>query len=108
MEKLATIDELTGASVDFSREVQTVLYSRNDGDVQIMEGLQVQRFDTLCKRSLESGRRVVSNVKDIRGDSRAASELGICTYASAPVCAQGGAVIGTLCAISRNISHNAP
>ncbi|QGZ58689.1 GGDEF domain-containing protein [Paraburkholderia acidiphila] len=88
-------------SVDFSREVQTVLYSRNDGGVQIMEGLQVQWFDTLCKRSLESGRRVVSNVRDIWGDSRAASELGICTYASAPVCAEGGAVIGTLCGISR-------
>ncbi|MEM5405397.1 hypothetical protein [Paraburkholderia unamae] len=29
-------------SVDFRGEVQTVLYSRNDCDVQIMEGLQVQ------------------------------------------------------------------
>ncbi|RAR62504.1 diguanylate cyclase [Paraburkholderia unamae] len=88
-------------SVDFGREVQTVLYSRNEGNVQITEGLQVQWFDTLCKRSLESGRRVVSNVREIWGDSRAASELEICTYASAPVCAESGAVIGTLCGISR-------
>lgn len=88
-------------SIDFSREVQTVLYSRNEGRVQILEGLQVQWFDTLCKRSLESGRRVVSNVKEIWGDSRAAADLEIRTYASAPVCAENGAVIGTICGISR-------
>ncbi|WP_322069712.1 GGDEF domain-containing protein [Paraburkholderia bannensis] len=88
-------------SIDFSREVQTVLYSRNEGRAQILEGLQVQWFDTLCKRSLESGRRVVSNVKEIWGDSRAAADLEICTYASAPVCAENGAVIGTICGISR-------
>jgi diguanylate cyclase len=88
-------------SIDFSREVQTVLYSRNEGRAQVLEGLQVQWFDTLCKRSLESGRRVVSNVKEIWGDSRAAADLEICTYASAPVCAENGAVIGTICGISR-------
>ncbi|WP_321817398.1 MULTISPECIES: GGDEF domain-containing protein [unclassified Paraburkholderia] len=88
-------------SVDFSREVQTVLYARNEGRPQILEGLQVQWFDTLCKRSLESGRRVVSNVREIWGDSRAAADLEIGTYASAPVCAENGAVIGTLCGISR-------
>src|SRR5215469_8284307 len=71
-------------SVDFSREVQTVLYARNEGRPQILEGLQVQWFDTLCKRSLESGRRVVSNVREIWGDSRAAADLEIGTYASAP------------------------
>ncbi|WP_310630570.1 diguanylate cyclase domain-containing protein [Paraburkholderia sp.] len=88
-------------SIDFSREVQTVLYSRNEGRTQVLEGLQVQWFDTLCKRSLESGQRVVSNVKEIWGDSRAAADLEIQTYASAPVCAENGAVIGTLCGISR-------
>jgi diguanylate cyclase len=88
-------------SVDFSREVQTVLYARNEGRAQVQEGLQVQWFDTLCKRSLESGRRVVSNVREIWGDSRAAAALDIGTYASAPVCAENGVVIGTLCGISR-------
>ncbi|CAM2156204.1 sensor domain-containing diguanylate cyclase [Paraburkholderia tropica] len=104
LEMLGTMTGLESTyltSIDFSREVQTVLYSRNEGRTQVLEGLQVQWFDTLCKRSLESGQRVVSNVKEIWGDSRAAAELDIRTYASAPVCAESGAVIGTLCGISR-------
>ncbi|WP_322104264.1 GGDEF domain-containing protein [Paraburkholderia sp. J41] len=102
LEVLTGLESTYLTSVDFSREVQTVVYALNTGANGVPEGLQVPWFDTLCKRCLESGRQVVNNVREIWGDSRAAAELGIQTYTSVPVCAGNGAVIGTLCGISRD------
>jgi diguanylate cyclase len=89
-------------SIDLTHGVQNVSYANNSGELKIPEGLVVPWDDTLCKRCLDEGRRYVSNVREVWGDSEAAAALGIQTYASAPVCSSDGAVIGTLCAASKS------
>ncbi|WP_345817626.1 diguanylate cyclase (plasmid) [Paraburkholderia sp. PREW-6R] len=88
-------------SIDLDAQLQSITYARNAGELHIPEGLTVPWADTLCKRCLEQGRRVVSNVGEVWGDSQAAAALGIQTYASAPVSSSDGRIIGTLCAASR-------
>lgn len=88
-------------SIDQENAVQSIDIARNSGELLIPEGLTVPWSDTLCKRCLDQGRQVVSNVSEIWGDSEAAAALGIQTYASAPVCGSNGEVIGTLCAAGK-------
>lgn len=88
-------------SIDTENAVQSIEIARNTGELLIPEGLTVPWSDTLCKRCLDQGHRVVSNVSEIWGDSQAAKALGIETYASAPVCGSNGEVIGTLCAAGK-------
>jgi diguanylate cyclase len=97
-------------SIDQENAVQSIEIARNTGELLIPEGLTVPWSDTLCKRCLEQGRQVVSNVSEVWGDSQAAGALGIQTYASAPVRGSNGQVIGTLCAAgktSRTLSPRA-
>lgn len=56
--------------------------------------------DTLCKRALDENRLYSDNVAECWGDSEAAQALGIRTYVSAPLKAQDGRVLGTVCAAS--------
>lgn len=86
--------------VDKENGLQHILYSRNTQKLQIPEGLSVPWADTLCKRALDEGRPYTDNVAEVWGDSGAAKELGIRTYASTPVRTDGGALYGTLCAAS--------
>ncbi len=103
---LSALQELTGLSstyltaVDLERGVQTITFALNTGDIAIAEGLEVEWSDSLCKRALESGRLCTNNVPDVWGDSAAAAELGIQTYASAAVAMPDGEVVGTLCGAS--------
>lgn len=90
---LTTINEEQGQ--------QRVLYARNASEMQIPEGLVVPWGDTLCKRALDEGRMYTPDVGACWGDSEAARELGIRTYASAPVRFSGGQLYGTLCAASK-------
>jgi diguanylate cyclase len=89
---LTTIDEAGG--------VQNILYARNQGTMQIPEGLAVPWHDTLCKRSLDEGRAYTADVAACWGDSDAARALGIKTYLSQPVRKLDGGLYGTLCAAS--------
>jgi len=91
---LTTINEEQGQ--------QRVLYARNASEMQIPEGLVVPWGDTLCKRALDEGRMYTPDVGDCWGDSEAARELGIRTYASAPVRFSDGQLYGTLCAASKS------
>jgi diguanylate cyclase len=105
---LGMLEVLTGlestylTSIDVNREVQTVLYSRNSGKIDVPEGMQIPWLDPLYQRCLEGGLRVVTNVREIWDDSQTAARFGIQTFASAPVYAGSGAVAGTLCGISRS------
>lgn len=89
---LTTVDEAAG--------VQRILYSHNTAQLQIPEGLVVPWADTLCKRALEEGLSYTDDVASHWGDSAAARELGIQTYASVAVCTEDGHLYGTLCAAS--------
>lgn len=86
--------------VDVENGLQHILFSRNTQQLQIPEGLTVPWADTLCKRALEEGRPYTDNVPEVWGDSEAAQQLGIQTYASTPVRTDGGSLHGTLCAAS--------
>lgn len=95
-------------SIDEENAIQIIELARNTGELTIPEGLTVPWSDTLCKRCLDQGRRVVSNVSEVWGDSEAAAELGIETYASAPIMGSGGQVIGTLCAAGKTSQTLSP
>jgi diguanylate cyclase (GGDEF)-like protein len=87
--------------VDWGGDQQRIMYSVNTTDtITIPEGLTVPWPDTLCRRSLEEGRRYTPNVPEVWGDSRAARDLGIVTYVSVPVTDPDNGVLGTLCGVS--------
>lgn len=103
---LALLESATGlestymTAIDEAAGLQHVLYARNSSSLQIPEGLSVPWGDTLCKRALEEGRAYSDDVAERWGDSGAARELGIATYASTPIHGPGGRLYGTLCAAS--------
>ena len=104
LELLETVTGLESTyltSIDEENAVQSITIARNTGELRIPEGLVVPWSDTLCKRCLDQGRRIVSNVSEVWGDSQAAAALGIQTYASAPVRDSNGEIIGTLCAAGK-------
>ena len=103
---LALLETATGlestymTAIDESAGLQHVLYARNSSSLRIPEGLSVPWGDTLCKRALEEGCSYTEDVASRWGDSGAARELGIATYASTPIHGPGGRIYGTLCAAS--------
>lgn len=100
LEEATQLDSTYLTRVDEEQGVQQVLYSRNAQQMQIPEGLVVPWGDTLCKRALDEDRMYTPDVGACWGDSEAARELGIRTYASAPVRFSDGKLYGTLCAAS--------
>ena len=102
LELITGLESLYLTSIDEEAGLQSVDYVRNAGELFIPEGLSGPWSDTLCKRCLEEGRRFTSNASEIWGDSQAARELGIETYASAPIRGSNGSVIGTLCGASKS------
>lgn len=109
LEMLETVTGLESTyltAVDEARGVQQVIYARNSGTLQIPEGMTVPWSDTLCKRALEEGRSFTDDVRACWGDSQAARDLDVRTYATRPVRLGNGALYGTLCAASKR-SHPA-
>ena len=87
--------------------VQEIRYARNTRtDFEIPEGLVVPWEDTLCKRALDEGRPVMTDVPAVWGDSDAARSLGIQVYASVPVATSDGKVWGTLCAADSMVADD--
>ncbi|WP_061171762.1 sensor domain-containing diguanylate cyclase [Caballeronia hypogeia] len=101
LEIVTGLESVYLTSIDEAAGIQFVDFARNTGELRIDEGLKVPWSDTLCKRCIDEGRRFTSHVSEVWGDSEAARALGIETYASAPICASNGLVIGTLCAASK-------
>ena len=103
---LALLESATGlestymTAIDETAGLQHVLYARNSSRMTIPEGLAVPWGDTLCKRALEEDHAYSDDVAERWGDSAAARELGIATYASTPIHGPGGRLYGTLCAAS--------
>ncbi|MGL4315858.1 MAG: GGDEF domain-containing protein [Pseudomonas sp.] len=95
-------------TIDTDEGIQRIEFARNVGSMQIPEGLVVPWADTLCKRALDENRLYSDNVAECWGDSQAAAALGIRTYVSAPIRAQDGRVLGTVCAASAAQVARAP
>lgn len=103
LEMLQVISGLDSAYltvIDLDRDEQRILFSHNTRTMHIPEGLAVPWGDTLCKRALDQGQPITSNVSQCWGDSDAAKALGIETYVSTPVRLGNGELYGTLCAAS--------
>ena len=98
LESVTELESVYLTTIDLDRGVQRILFARNSGRLQIPEGLEVAWADTLCKRALDSGQLMTSDVGSCWGDSVAASALGLVSYMSAPVRLNDGALFGTLCA----------
>ncbi|WP_118183932.1 GGDEF domain-containing protein [Paraburkholderia phosphatilytica] len=105
LEMLETVTGLESTyltSIDLDGGVQLVQFARNSGEMEIPEGLEVPWSDTLCKRSIDEGRSFTADVESCWGDSEAAAQLGIRTYASSPIYTSTGLLVGTLCAASQD------
>jgi diguanylate cyclase len=100
LESVTGLESTYLTAIDLQKDVQTILYSRNTGAMQIPEGLEVTWADTLCKRALDANQPYTDNVGSCWGDSDAARLLGIQTYLSTPVRFANGGLYGTLCAAS--------
>jgi signal transduction histidine kinase len=87
--------------IDWDRSVQELQVTHNvSGDFVVPEGLEVDWDDTLCRRSMDEGLSFNTEVP-LTWPSQAASQLGIQSYASAPVQVEvGEAPYGTLCGAS--------
>lgn len=100
IEAFTGLESVYFTTIDSYHDTQSVVFSRNVGDMIIPEGLSVPWEDTLCKRSLEEGRTYIDDVPGHWGDSEAAKALGIRTYISEPVRLLDNKVFGTLCGAS--------
>lgn len=111
---LTLLNRVTGmestylTTIDLQQGVQRIEFARNVGEMSIPEGLVVPWEDTLCKRALDENRLYSDNVAECWGDSEAAKALGIRTYVSAPIRAQDGRVLGTVCAASASQVARSP
>lgn len=100
LESVTGLESTYLTTIDLQQSVQSILYARNIGGMQIPEGLSVPWGDTLCRRALDEGQPFADDVATRWGDSDAARALGIQTYLSTPVRLADGSLYGTLCAAS--------
>lgn len=100
LEAVTGLESTYLTAVDQEAGLQSVMYARNTWRLSVAEGLTVPWEDTLCRRALDEQINYTDDVAGRWGDSAAARELGIATYASVPVRTTGGKLFGTLCAAS--------
>ena len=100
LEAVTGLDSTYLTQIDEAAAVQSILYARNSGALDIPEGISVPWDDTLCRRALEEGRTQCDDVPERWADSDAARALGLQTYVSVPVRTGDGELFGTLCAAS--------
>ncbi len=103
---LAVVEELTGmdssylTQVDAEAGVQRILFARNRADLVLQEGLEIPWDDSLCKRSLATGRVACANVAEVWNDATTALEFGIRSYIGVPIRLADDTLFGTLCGAS--------
>ncbi len=100
LSKVTGFESTFFATVDVEKEVQTVLFARNRGEVQVNEGLQISWDQSLCKRALNEGRPFIGDVAAHWGGSEVVRDPTIATYLSMPVYTSDGEMFGTLCGAS--------
>lgn len=100
LKRISGLESVYLTRIDTGAEFQQILYADNEPTFEIPEGLRVPWQDTLCKRALDEGRYLTTDVSHCWGDVEAARELDIQTYASVPVHRLDQQLFGTLCAAS--------
>lgn len=101
---LGILQRVTGLESVFltriSRGTQTVLFSHNTDQLQILAGMSTPWEDTLCSRVLAGEHLLVNDVDERWPDSLASTVLGVKTYLTFPIRGADGTVQGTLCGAS--------
>jgi diguanylate cyclase len=88
------------SAVDLSQGVQSILYAKNGGQLDVTEGASLGWDVSLCRMVLESGQTFVNDA-DVRWpDSYAVRLMGVRTYMGEPIRLGDGSLYGTLCAVS--------
>lgn len=100
LQRISGLDSVYLTEIDWAQQRQWIRFAQNRGASQITEGFNLPWRDTLCRRALEEGVRVETDVPRRWPDSAAARELGIKTYVSTPVRLHEQEILGTLCGIS--------
>lgn len=100
LERITHLESTYLTTINEDAGYQQILFSRNSGDLDIPEGLQVPWSDTLCKRALHEKQFLTKDVPARWGDSDAARALGLQTYLSTAVYTDDGELFGTLCGAS--------
>lgn len=108
LQGITQFESLYLTRIDGDRDVQSIMYAINDGQLKLAEGLEVPWQDTLCYRAITQQHYEADDVSRRWGDSAAANELGIQSYMSRPVyVGEQRELYGTLCAASTR-KHQLP
>lgn len=87
--------------VDEEANLQELLYVHNASPaLTLPEQLVTPWSDTLCRRALVEQIPSTDDVPGLWADNQVAMQLGLASYASAPLRAADGSLLGTLCAAS--------
>ncbi|MBK1672401.1 hypothetical protein CKO35_03645 [Ectothiorhodospira shaposhnikovii] len=101
---LDILQRVTGLESVFLTRVykgtQTVLFTHNTDQLQILPGMSAPWEDTLCSRVLAGERLLINDVDERWPDSLASTVLGVKTYLTFPIRGADGTVQGTLCGAS--------
>jgi signal transduction histidine kinase len=106
---ITKLDSTYLTEINMPANRQDILFSLNNGMLDIPEGLGVEWDDSLCKRAMQTGQHYTNDVPTTFPDSKAARQLGLQTYISVPVHDENDDVVGTLCGASSqpiNISED--
>lgn len=90
-------------SVDLDAGMQSILYSRNSGRLEISEGRDVPWEATLCSRAFDMERNYFDDAATRWADAELAVQLDIQTYFSMPISTESGGLYGTLCGASTTV-----
>ncbi len=96
------IDTVYFTHIDWQQGQQRILFLHNSSALPLQEGMDIPLHITLCERAIEQQHFFEAHVDAVWQDKQAAMQLGIKTYASAPVEDIDNSIYGTLCAISQN------
>ncbi|WP_298217831.1 sensor domain-containing diguanylate cyclase [Halothiobacillus sp.] len=108
MEHLTGLDSVYLTRIDWSKQVQTIVFTRNCHELVIPEGLEVPLEHTLCRRAIEEQHFFEPDVPTHWADAHLAIDMGIQTYLSAPVRLADEEIYGTLCALGADSTEISP
>lgn len=100
LQRMTRLESTYLTRIDRTAGFQHVLFSDNQGKMNLPEGLVVPWENTVCRRALEQECYAISDARERWKDLEAVRELGIQTYISTPVRTGEGDLYGTLCAAS--------
>lgn len=102
IEHLTGLDSVYLTHIDWQKQVQIVLWSKNAHELVIPENLEVPLHDTLCQRAINESHFYEPDVPAHWADAHSAVDLGVRTYLSAPVKLADQEIFGTLCALGQH------